>query len=29
MLEAGFASVDQQALTFGTCVASCGRVASG
>lgn len=27
MLEAGFASVEQRALTFGTCVASCGRVA--
>lgn len=29
MLEAGFESVEQRALTFGTCVASCGRVAAG
>jgi hypothetical protein len=27
MLESGFESVEQRALTFGTCVVSCGRVA--
>lgn len=28
MLASGFAAVEQKALTFGTCVISCGRVAS-
>jgi demethylmenaquinone methyltransferase/2-methoxy-6-polyprenyl-1,4-benzoquinol methylase len=28
MLASGFAAVEQRALTFGTCVISCGRVAS-